>query len=189
MNPSTQISRGSYLEQFINQVVPAWLSPLINHSSHTLLRLSMNMNVGEYSCSYWFSLDEITRVFIRRDHDPSSLTAFFSPHLDRTSVSNINKYEILHLVPTSTSTPFLFFSFPFFFILIKMNLLLVRVFSRQVVLLPVHTQTRQAQLQAQDVDLWLLAFPSPPHWLQSPEYHLLPTKPDRKQLQSTHTWH
>ena len=40
-------SRESYLELFLSQAVTAWLSPLINLFSHTLLELSMNMNVCE----------------------------------------------------------------------------------------------------------------------------------------------
>ena len=42
-----QKSRESFLELFLSQAVPAWLSPLINLFSHTLLELSMNMNVCE----------------------------------------------------------------------------------------------------------------------------------------------
>ena len=49
-----QKSRESYLELFLSQAVPAWLSPLINLFSQTLLELSMNMNVCEQNTINWF---------------------------------------------------------------------------------------------------------------------------------------
>ena len=43
--PPLKNSRWSY--RILNTFVPAWLSPLISHFSHTLLQLSMGMNVDE----------------------------------------------------------------------------------------------------------------------------------------------
>ena len=41
----TQKLHGLYLEHFLIQAIPAWLSLLINHFSHTLLKLSINSRI------------------------------------------------------------------------------------------------------------------------------------------------